>query len=182
MLNAANSTVGQLIIQLCSLLQLRCVAVVREREQTADSFAHCTDRLKVLGATHVIQDRGSLKVGSHAAIYTTALLASCTHSVAAKGERLQSSPVMSQIPPMQCSHEPGLGLESYFQTLRVQHSLAAAAAAVITTSSSLQAFGSACSPSPILAAAVLPAERSIPCHVCATLQIGFISDLLLPPA
>ena len=63
-LNAANSTVGQLIIQLCHLLQLRCVAIVREREQTAGGFIQCADRLKALGATHVLADTGSLKVCS----------------------------------------------------------------------------------------------------------------------
>ena len=63
-LNAANSTVGQLIIQLCHLLQLRCVAIVREREQTAGGFTQCADRLKALGATQVFADKGSLKVCS----------------------------------------------------------------------------------------------------------------------
>ena len=56
---------GQLIIQLCHLLQLRCVAIVREREQTAGDFTQCADRLKALGATHVLADKGSLKVCSH---------------------------------------------------------------------------------------------------------------------
>lgn len=64
-LNAANSTVGQLIIQLCHLLQLRCVAVVREREQATGGVAQCADRLKSLGATHVLLDKGSLKVCSN---------------------------------------------------------------------------------------------------------------------
>lgn len=64
-LNAANSTVGQLIIQLCRLLQLRCVAVVREREQATGGVAQCADRLKSLGATHVLLDKGSLKVCSN---------------------------------------------------------------------------------------------------------------------
>ena len=61
-LNAANSTVGQVIIQLCHLLQLRCVAVVRECEQPLEGFTQLADRLKALGASHVIQDSGSLKV------------------------------------------------------------------------------------------------------------------------
>jgi len=61
-LNAANSTVGQVIIQLCHLLQLRCVAVVRQREQPLEGFAQLADRLKALGASLVIQDSGSLKV------------------------------------------------------------------------------------------------------------------------
>ena len=63
-LNAANSTVGQLIIQLCHLLQLRCVAIVREREEAAGGFTQCADRLRALGATHVLADKGSLKVCS----------------------------------------------------------------------------------------------------------------------
>ena len=58
-LNAANSTVGQIIIQLCKLLQLRCVAVVRHIQE---DFAHTADRLKALGASLVVQDTGSLKV------------------------------------------------------------------------------------------------------------------------
>lgn len=62
-LNGANSTVGQVIIQLCSLLQLRCVAVVRQRSDTQEGFAHTADRLKALGASLVVQDTGSLKVG-----------------------------------------------------------------------------------------------------------------------
>ncbi len=61
-LNAANSTVGQIIIQLCHLLQLRCVAVVRECKQPLEGFTQLVDRLKALGASHVIQDSGSLKV------------------------------------------------------------------------------------------------------------------------
>lgn len=60
-LNAANSTVGQVIIQLCHLLQLRCVAVVRESEPL-EGFTQLVDRLKALGASLVIQDSGSLKV------------------------------------------------------------------------------------------------------------------------
>ena len=34
MLSAANSTVGQTIIQLCKVLRLRCVAIVRAPEKT----------------------------------------------------------------------------------------------------------------------------------------------------
>lgn len=62
-LNAANSTVGQIIIQLCHLLQLRC-AVVRECEQPLEGFTQLADRLKALGASHVIQDSGSIKVSN----------------------------------------------------------------------------------------------------------------------
>ncbi len=61
-LNAANSTVGQLIMQLCSLLQLRCVAVLRQREQPKEDFTQTADRLKALGASLVLPDIGSFKV------------------------------------------------------------------------------------------------------------------------
>lgn len=67
-LNAANSTVGQLIIQLCHLLQLRCVAVLREREQPQQDFTQTADRLKALGASVVVRDAGSLKVGFTSAL------------------------------------------------------------------------------------------------------------------
>ena len=60
-LNAANSTVGQVIIQLCRLLQLRCVALVRQREESAQVFTQNVDRLKELGASLVIPDAGSIK-------------------------------------------------------------------------------------------------------------------------
>jgi mitochondrial enoyl-[acyl-carrier protein] reductase / trans-2-enoyl-CoA reductase len=56
-LNAANSTVGQLIIQLCALLQLRCVAVVRDHGNPK-----VIEWLKDLGATVVINDEVSIKV------------------------------------------------------------------------------------------------------------------------
>ena len=59
-LNAANSTVGQLLVQLCRLLQLRCVAVVRDNGNgTWDRIA---DWLKSLGASEVIADQKSVKV------------------------------------------------------------------------------------------------------------------------
>ena len=58
-LNAANSTVGQLLVQLCKLLQLRCVAVVRDHK---DSLGRISDWLKGLGASVVIEDKRSVKV------------------------------------------------------------------------------------------------------------------------
>lgn len=58
MLNAATSTVGQVVIQLCTLLKLRTVAVVRD---TAD-FEKTSAWLKSLGATEVLPDAGSLKL------------------------------------------------------------------------------------------------------------------------
>lgn len=61
-LNAANSTVGQLILQLCCLLHLRCVAVIRHREQTQQNFNQSAAWLKTLGAAVVLEDVGSLKV------------------------------------------------------------------------------------------------------------------------
>lgn len=61
-LNAANSTVGQLVMQLCRLLRLRCVAVVRDHGQTEDSFSRTRAWLQGLGASEVIRDAGSIKV------------------------------------------------------------------------------------------------------------------------
>ena len=58
-LNAANSTVGQLVVQLCRLLQLRCVAVVRRHDD--DGFDKVADWLKALGASEVIADQTSVK-------------------------------------------------------------------------------------------------------------------------
>ena len=57
-LNAATSTVGQALIQICRTLQLRTVAVVSAR---AD-FEKTDLWLKSLGATVVLEDKGSLKV------------------------------------------------------------------------------------------------------------------------
>lgn len=78
-LNAANSTVGQVIIQLCSLLQLRCVAVVRQRCDSQEGSAHTADRLKALGASLVVQDTGSLKVGFLCFRPPTATLVACSN-------------------------------------------------------------------------------------------------------
>lgn len=58
MLNAATSTVGQALIQLCYTLQLRSVAILSSR----DSFEKAALWLKSLGATVVIEDAGSIKV------------------------------------------------------------------------------------------------------------------------
>lgn len=63
-LNAANSTVGRCLLQLCRLLRLRAVAVVRGGEGEGGSrFEQVEVRLKALGASHVLMDEGSLKVG-----------------------------------------------------------------------------------------------------------------------
>lgn len=56
-LNGANGTIGQLVIQLSHLLRLRAVAVISE---SAD-FEKTAGWLKRLGAVHVIQDTGSIK-------------------------------------------------------------------------------------------------------------------------
>lgn len=58
-LNAANSTVGQLVVQLCCLLRLRCVAVVSKEPD----FEKTALWLKALGAVEVLLDQGSFRVG-----------------------------------------------------------------------------------------------------------------------
>lgn len=58
--NAANSVVGQALLQLGSALRLRCLAVVREHG--ADELAATRARLLSLGATLVLADTGSLQV------------------------------------------------------------------------------------------------------------------------
>ena len=56
-LNAANSTIGTLIIQLGRLLKLRIVAVISERVD----FEKTSQWLKALGASEVLLDKGSVK-------------------------------------------------------------------------------------------------------------------------
>lgn len=51
-LNAANSTVGTCVIQLCRMLKLRAVAVVRDTGSQAE-LDKVTARLKSLGASEV---------------------------------------------------------------------------------------------------------------------------------
>lgn len=58
--NAANSVVGQALLQLGSALRLRCLAVVRQHG--ADELAATRARLLSLGATLVLADTGSLQV------------------------------------------------------------------------------------------------------------------------
>ncbi|KAK2078239.1 hypothetical protein QBZ16_004108 [Prototheca wickerhamii] len=58
-LNAANSAVGQMVVQLAALLRLRTVAVIATED--AEAFAKTRDWLLSLGATVVLPDRGSLK-------------------------------------------------------------------------------------------------------------------------
>lgn len=57
-LNGANGTIGQLVIQLSHLLRLRTVAVISS--ESAD-IEKTTAWLQRLGAVHVIQDKGSIK-------------------------------------------------------------------------------------------------------------------------
>lgn len=55
-INAATSVVGQCVIQLCSMLKLRAVAVVRSRKD----FEKTEAWLKSLGASEVVKDEGSI--------------------------------------------------------------------------------------------------------------------------
>ena len=57
LLNGANGTIGQFVIQLCHLLRLRVVAIISE----ASDFEKTSLWLKALGAVHVIRDEGSVK-------------------------------------------------------------------------------------------------------------------------
>ncbi|XRB25437.1 J domain-containing protein [Pseudoscourfieldia marina] len=61
-LNAANSTVGQVVIQLCTLLKLRTIALIRENESKPEEFEKTANWLKSLGATEVLPDAGSIKL------------------------------------------------------------------------------------------------------------------------
>lgn len=69
-LNAPNSTVGRAVLQLCRLLRLRAVAVLRGAatgtavgSSTGDARYEATAaRLRELGATLVLRDEGCLKV------------------------------------------------------------------------------------------------------------------------
>ena len=56
-LNAANSTVGQVVLQLCCLLRLRAVAVISDRPDWEKTALW----LRALGAAEVLLDEGSLK-------------------------------------------------------------------------------------------------------------------------
>ena len=56
-LNAATSTVGQAVIQLCATLQLRSVAVANDHGNLDKTALW----LKSLGATQVLRDNGSIK-------------------------------------------------------------------------------------------------------------------------
>jgi len=56
-LNAANSTIGTLIIQLCRMLKLRAIAIVRD----GGDFEKTAAWLRSLGATEVIADTSSVK-------------------------------------------------------------------------------------------------------------------------
>jgi len=58
-LNAANSTVGSCVIQLCRMLKLRAIAVIRQRD--VPEFEETAGRLKAMGASEVLSEGGSLK-------------------------------------------------------------------------------------------------------------------------
>jgi trans-2-enoyl-CoA reductase len=77
-LNAANSIVGRTLLQLCKLLKLRAVAVLRSKTNAGSTssgsgsgtqaagdarFSAVAEQLKALGATLVLKDEGSIKVG-----------------------------------------------------------------------------------------------------------------------
>ena len=53
-LNAANSTIGQLLVQLCKVLRLRCIALVRDHGP--ERFDKTAAWLQGLGATAVFAD------------------------------------------------------------------------------------------------------------------------------
>lgn len=59
-LNAANSTVGTCILQLCRCLKLRPIAVVRDPGNKAD-LEKLVARLKNLGAAEVLVDGAHIK-------------------------------------------------------------------------------------------------------------------------
>jgi trans-2-enoyl-CoA reductase len=59
-LNAATSAVGTCVIQLCRMLKLRAIAVVRPPAEGGD-IEEVARRLRALGASEVIPDSGSLK-------------------------------------------------------------------------------------------------------------------------
>lgn len=56
-LNAANGTVGQLVIQLCLLLRLRAVGIISDE----GDFEKTALWLRALGAAEVLPDKGSLR-------------------------------------------------------------------------------------------------------------------------
>ena len=94
-LNAANSTVGQLVVQLCRLLQLRCVAVVRRHDD--DGFDKVAAWLKGLGASEVIADQMSVKVAACKTI---------PHRHAMRGVAMESSQWISKEHEMGGLHDP----------------------------------------------------------------------------
>jgi NADPH:quinone reductase-like Zn-dependent oxidoreductase len=66
-INAANSIVGRTLLQLCKLLKLRSVAVLRchpssAADGTDTKFTTTAEQLQALGATLVLKDEGSIKV------------------------------------------------------------------------------------------------------------------------
>jgi trans-2-enoyl-CoA reductase len=88
-LNAPNSTVGRTLLQLCKLLKLRAVAVLRCKPRTAaaagaaaeadERFESVAEQLCGLGATLVLRDEGSVKV-SMCTLWIDTGGTSCSHS------------------------------------------------------------------------------------------------------
>lgn len=63
---------GRTVLQLCKLLKLRCVAVLRCHASSSGGaaaaetrFAALVEQLKALGATLVLKDEGSIRVRGH---------------------------------------------------------------------------------------------------------------------
>jgi trans-2-enoyl-CoA reductase len=57
-LNAATSTIGQCVVQLCSMLKLRAMCVIRARKD----FDKTAAWLKSLGAAEIFKDEGSISL------------------------------------------------------------------------------------------------------------------------
>jgi hypothetical protein len=109
-LNAPNSTVGRTLLQLCKLLKLRAVAVLRCKPgsgaaagaaaEADDRFESVAEQLLGLGATLVLRDEGSVKV-SMCTVWVTGFvqLGSCCHSSRSSGhEKRHTCPNTSTVP------------------------------------------------------------------------------------
>jgi hypothetical protein len=67
-LNAPNSTVGRTLLQLCRLLKLRAIALLRPPPKAGGAAGErqweaVSKQLSELGATLVLRDEGTIKVG-----------------------------------------------------------------------------------------------------------------------
>ena len=88
-INAANGTVGSLLVQLCAVLRLRAVAVVSGE---GGSFDKTSAWLKSLGAAEVLLDAGSLKAS--------------VPSVPPPGTATLTSPLAPPLAPPPPTHPP----------------------------------------------------------------------------